>query len=167
MNSGDSRQAIYPDLLPGSYLFEVRAQHQGGVHGPTAQLAFVVQPAWHENLAVRWGSGGLFGLLATALLLVRSRVRERRARALRVSEARYRQLFTQSANAFLLYGPEGRCVDVNREACRLFGGDEATLRVVSPETLGLPTTDQPPDGTPILCTRLDGSTFPARVDRVL
>ena len=159
---GTTRHVVESDLAPGAWLFEVRAVALGGEPGAPAQLTFEVVPAWHERGLVRGGVAVLLALLALGLGLARARSAERR-------EARYRQVFTQASNAFLIYGPDGRCVDLNAEACRLFGGDIDTLRQVAPGALGLPdeaSLDGPGNTGPILCTRLDGQRFPARVDVV-
>jgi PAS domain S-box-containing protein len=52
----------------------------------------------------------------------------RAAQALRHSEGRYRTLFEQSSDAILIHTLDGRILDVNQEACRLFGHAPDLLR---------------------------------------
>ena len=164
VNVGADQRATYAELRPGHYVFEVRAQPQGGDPGPPAELAFSILPKWYERDGMR--PAGVLSLLLLVLLgmAVWTRLTARRNRELALREARYRQVFENSGNAFLLYGADGACVDVNAQACRLFGATESELRAARPELLGL--QGSPPVGTPILCTRMDGSRFPARVDGV-
>lgn len=58
---------------------------------------------------------------------------ERKAaeRALRQSEERFRQLFEQSVDALLVHDEEGRYVDVNVQACRLYGYSREELLSLS------------------------------------
>jgi ligand-binding sensor domain-containing protein/signal transduction histidine kinase len=62
VGAGTLKQATYANLRPGAYTFEVSADnHQGYASARPARLDFVVEPTWHEHLAVR---------LAGALVLV-------------------------------------------------------------------------------------------------
>ncbi len=182
VSGGRSHRATYPGLEPGRYTFEVRAVGVDGRVGGTASLAVHLVPAWHERGLVRGGLALALLALVVFLGVLRTRAAERRSqllqdeidrrreveRDLAVREARYRQVFTQAANAFLLYAPEGHCLDVNEEACRLFGSTREELLQAQPEDLGLPREEVSglPGGTPIVCTRADGGRFPARVDAV-
>ena len=176
--AGTSHRATYPRLEPGDYLFEVRAVGLDGRTGAASSLAFELLPLWHERGFVQaFGTMVLIGL-ALLLGLLRARTAERRSARLQeemdrrreaeqdlaIREARYRQVFTQAANAFLLYDPQGSCLDVNEEACRLFATERDELLRAVPVALGLPPS--PAGSAPILCTRLDGTRFPARVDCV-
>jgi len=54
VEAGSLRQASYANLRPGDYTFEVGAVNAHGYASATpAQLAFRIEPIWHERAAVR------------------------------------------------------------------------------------------------------------------
>ncbi len=54
VDAGALRQASFTDLRPGDYTFEVTAaNHHGYASATPAQLAFRIEPIWHERAAVR------------------------------------------------------------------------------------------------------------------
>ena len=61
------------------------------------------------------------------------RVAEIAAR-LAASEENYREIFNSTSDALFVHGPDGRVLDLNEQACTLFGADRARL-------LGLPFDD--------------------------
>ncbi len=67
---------------------------------------------------------------AVGLLIAEGRIiteQKRAEQALRASEARYRRLFEASMDAIVLTDDEGRYLDVNDAACRMFGYTRAQL----------------------------------------
>ncbi len=183
VEAGASQLATYPDLAPGDYLFEVRSR---GPHGDTSEatrLRFRLAPAWFERRGLRAALAATAFALALLVGLLRARSAERRAteleaeirrrreaeRELAHRESRYRQVFTQAANAFLLVGPDGRCQEVNEEACRQFRATPEQIAERSLAELGLPVDQDlrpTPQASPVVCYRIDGEAFPARVDVV-
>ena len=107
------------------------------------------------------------GLIVTGF--VRDRTdRDRAERALRESEARYRELVDQAVDAIFVLGPEGKIRDLNRRACDSLGyaRDELVGRGLSHlEASGSPT-DLSSTSTQTVDTiyrRKDGTTFPVEV----
>jgi two-component system, cell cycle sensor histidine kinase and response regulator CckA len=188
--AGRERTAVYGDLGPGLHTLEVRSTTPDARVGPVTSLQFVVAPLWTERALVRYGGLALAVTLAVGIALAvgqaRTRAAERRNRALqdeisqrKIVEAKlqerkawYREVFTQATNAFLLYDESGRCLDVNPEACRLFGAPRAAMLAARRDQLGLATIKdldliRPAGPEPLLCNRLDGERFPARVDHAV
>ncbi|MDX2186648.1 MAG: ATP-binding protein [Opitutaceae bacterium] len=102
VSTGNVGSASYTRLLEGRYTFKVRAV-RGGVPGPEAKLALVIDPPWFRTPL----SKGLFGLLVVGAFVLafwipsylKRRERDRLARLvgerthdLRVSEDKYRRL---------------------------------------------------------------------------
>ena len=99
--------------------------------------------------------------------------------ALRDSEQRFRQLVEQSVDAFLLYDPDGRIVDVNPTACQGLGYSREELLSMNVTDVevslaarevkaSLAKAVAMPGGTPARTIygthrRKDGSTFPVEV----
>jgi len=180
--AGRASVATYPRLAPGRYRFEVRSVSLERAPSAPVALTFEVRPALHERPLARW-LAALSAVLLTALVgLWRTRTAKRRSAELRaeieqrraveerlaLSESHYRQVFDEAANAFLLYSAEGRCVEVNAQACALFGGTREALLATAGRSLGLPPLDRLAEleggaRAPLLCARLDGSAFPARM----
>lgn len=76
--TGNRREALYTDLRPGHYTFQVAASNNDGVWNETgAALAFRVAPAWFQT----WWFRTLvaLALVSTAVGLYRARVRRLRA----------------------------------------------------------------------------------------
>ncbi|AOS46178.1 Wide host range VirA protein [Lacunisphaera limnophila] len=65
------------------------------------------------------------------------RVRETAARLV-ASEANYREIFNSTSDGLMVHGADGRILDVNEQACALFGTDRAGLigRAVEDVSLG-------------------------------
>ncbi|MFI5021803.1 MAG: PAS domain S-box protein [Alphaproteobacteria bacterium] len=79
--------------------------------------------------------------------------------ALGASEARYRMLIEQAPEAIIVYDlGEGRFIEANRNAERLFGCDRAELQKAGPQRFYLPVQ---PDGRPV------GETFAEHVRRAV
>jgi PAS domain S-box-containing protein len=94
--------------------------------------------------------------------------------ALRESEERYRSFFNQSIDAVLLTAPDGRILQANPEACRIFGrAEEEILRlgrsgVIDQTDPRLPAALAERDRTgrfmgELNMLRGDGSSFPAEI----
>ena len=107
------------------------------------------------------------GLVITGFVRDRTN-RERAERALRESEERYHGLVDQAADAIFVLDPDGRIVDLNRQACDSLGftRDELLGRKLADletgdnlATLSSAAT-QTVDGT---YRRKDGTTFPVEV----
>lgn len=178
----DVRSAVYRGLEPGDWTFQVRRVGRDGRQGPLASLAFRIEPHWWERVWVAPLIAILFfGLTVTGLVLqVRSvgrrnrelqRENDLRREAegqLQEREARFRRVFEQANNGFLLHAADGEGLAANPAACSMFGLDRDALLERPLGSLGLPGLGAtPPAGAaPRFCTRADGSTFPARVDQV-
>ena len=77
VEAGTLKQATYANLRPGAYAFEVSAaNHQGYASARPARLDFVVEPTWHEHLAVRLA--GALVLVVAGVGVVRARLRHLR-----------------------------------------------------------------------------------------
>ncbi len=165
----------FSELSPGDYTFEVRAVGSNNEPGTSAALQFAIPALWHEQRAVQFGltlSGSLVVVLL-AWLRVRSaeqrntRLREDLENRLKMEETLseqqqyYRQMFDSAGNAFLLFDANARCIDSNREACRLFASEREGLLGQTPADLGLDAHSH--SGGHVQCKRPDGSRFPARV----
>lgn len=180
VEAGGTRTAIYTGLLPGHHRFEVRKVGLDGKRSPVASLAFSVAPMWWESWIVRVAGLILLFVALSVLLTVRNRGVSRRALALQAEvtrrteaekrllarEARFRQVFDQSVNGFVLHAPDGTCIAANPSACLLFGLDEETLLRTPRSALGLPDLPQGGSAEPLLCTRANGDHFAARIDEV-
>jgi two-component system, cell cycle sensor histidine kinase and response regulator CckA len=95
-------------------------------------------------------SNALWILLAAILLSREHAAREDRLEAsearLAVSEARYRTLIESAPEAIVVFDVAGQCfVDLNVEACRLFGAPAEVIRKSNPATFSPPLQ---PDGRP-------------------
>lgn len=140
--AGRARVARYTNLPPGSYQLELQMQSESGRWvDAEPSVAIVVAPAWHQRLGVRLG----FGLLAGAAMALgwTTRTRalrernqelqrelERRIAAERLArerEARYRSVFEQARNGFLIHEPSGAVVDANARATEVLGRSKAEL----------------------------------------
>ena len=166
---------VFAGLEPGGYTFDVRSVGAGGAVGPTTSLRFEVTRAWHEHPALPLlltvvVVGGI-----AVLAMARLRAAEARTRALtrtleeqqavedRLERQRrfYRQVFDTAGISLLLFDAAGQCLEVNREACNLFGVDRTALLAWTPAHLGLESGRTV--GTAGRCRRPDGTTFAARV----
>ncbi len=187
VSAGSASVATYPRLSPGRYRFEVRSVSLERAPSAPQGLTFEIEASFLECPLTRW-LAALSAVALTALIGVwRTRAAKRHSEALSaeitqrravearlaLSESHYRQVFNEAANAFLLYTPSGECLEVNAQACALFGGAREQLLAAPARALGLPPLDRladPESGgresggrTPLLCKRLDGTTFPARM----
>ena len=110
----------------------------------TAGLAFAVLDP-HRSLVVDATGDRVrlvvlvfFGVLISALAEMLRSARRRaaeRERSLRESEASYRSLFTQTAEALCLIDGDGIFVEANPEACRMFGLTRDQLVGLTPAVL--------------------------------
>ena len=159
----------------GTHRFEVRAVGADEARGPTTRLDIEVARAWHAHPALVPGLALFCFALAGAATIYRLRVVEARTRRLarEVAERKqaeqrlgvqrrfYRQVFDSAGFALLLFDGRGVCIEVNKEACTLFGVERSDLLTWTPAHLGLETSRG--DGRPGRCRRPDGSSFPARL----
>jgi len=77
----DRRQASYTNLPPGAYRFQVKAANNSGIWNEDgAQLAFSIEPAFHQTTWFRVLTGLLLVLLVVSVFQVRMRMRMRRLR---------------------------------------------------------------------------------------
>jgi len=97
---------------------------------------------------------------------------------LRESEDRYRSFFEQSIDAVLLTAPDGRILQANPEACRIFGSTEEEIRqlgragLVDVNDPRLPAALEERRRTgrfqgELTMVRKDGATFPAEISSAL
>ena len=170
----------FADLAPGRYRFQVYAVASDDLQGALQELVFTIPPTLWERTSVRVGSLLLALLLVVGVVrfrlkevekrntLLREEVLQRKAAELRLQDQKlyYRGIFETAGNAFLLYDDAGTCLDVNPEACRLFGGSRTELTSTPAESLGLAAIDTESVGQPRSCRRCDGGTFVGRVARV-
>lgn len=103
----DQHRVRYPAILPGSYVFQVRAARQPGLWGPVASLSFTVQPPWYRTpwawgLWILAGGGALFLLVRLRIRhLVKARDRMESLVALRTREIEQARGALQEANEAL------------------------------------------------------------------
>ncbi len=183
VQAADARTAVYAGLTPGAYRFEVRGVGLDGRRSPAANLAFAIAPYWWERPWIVPLVGLLLIGVAAFVQGLRTRAVRRRNRELQDEialrkqieqelqdrEARFRQVFDQAVNGFLLHdATDGHCILANPRACRLFGLTRAQMLATPRRALGLPVLDeeQTAGPEPVICTRQDGTRFPARVDQV-
>ena len=107
------------------------------------------------------------GLVVTGFFRDRTD-RDRAERALRDSEARYRELVDQAVDAIFILGPDGKIGDLNRRACESLGytRDELVGRRLNQLEAGGAPTDLSSTTTQTVDTsyrRKDGTTFPVEV----
>ncbi len=67
IDTGESRQALFPSLAPGAYRFELRAHLPGSAAMADAALDFSIAPSFWERRDVIWLTGLLLLLIAAAL----------------------------------------------------------------------------------------------------
>ena len=150
-DAGESRVVRYPDLAPGHYVFEVRAANEDGVWSvEPARAAFSLQPGLTETALFKAlallslvGAIGTVAYLYARRLELHSRELEaeigqrRQVEAeLRVREAHYRRVFEGASDGLLVTGPDGRVLDANPAAAKMFGRTEIALRLLDlPELL--------------------------------
>jgi len=185
LSAGSSKVLSYGHLRPGRYKLQLRSVSLEYAPSEVTELGFIVSHKWYELLWVRLMFGLAFILIPTSLSLWRARLIGRHNRRLRVEmerrglvearlrerEAHYRHVFNEAANAFLLYTEDGECIEVNEQAIRLFNTSRAELLESPPRLLGLPPLEHWPgqdlsDDTPLLCAKIDGGRFPARMSVV-
>ncbi len=71
---GARRQAVYTNLKPGTYTFQVLAANNDGVWNEAgSSLAFTILPAWYETIWFRSTCVGVFALLLWTLYQLRLR----------------------------------------------------------------------------------------------
>jgi PAS domain S-box-containing protein len=144
---GASRTARYTNLPPGRYALHLQVQGSAGVWVDTGtRLELEVQPAWHQRGGVRaalaaalLGAGGLLWWSRTQALRRRNAQLLAQLDAQRLAEAetrareqRYRAVFEQAHNGFLLHRADGALLDLNPPAAALFGEPAAALRAAAP-----------------------------------
>ncbi len=164
------------DLAPGTHRFQVRAVGANGAPGPLRELRLLVPYRWFELWPLRLvGALVLVGLAVWAFRRrlravqeqnhqLQSEIDQRIAADLRLQQQKryYQGLFDAAGCGLLLFDGDGRCLDANPEACRLFSSSLEALLEQSPASLGVARPESPPAQT--TCTRPDLSTFPARLD---
>ena len=140
--AGRARVARYTNLPPGRYQLELQMQTESGRWiDAEPRVSIVVEPAWHQRGLVRLG----LALLSVAALglgwfsrtrALRSRYQElqgeleRRSAAERLArerETRYRSVFEQAHNGFLIHQKGGAVVDANARALEVLGRSKAEL----------------------------------------
>ena len=180
VEAGSAQTAVYTGLRPGPHRFEVRKVGLDGKRSPPATLTVFVTPKWWERSTLRLAGLVALFLGLAFLLTLRTRGVARRAhvlqqevdrrlaaeKRLRAREARFREVFDQSVNGFVLHSADGTCLAANPAACALFGLDRETLLKTPRDSLGLPQGPLPDSSEPVLCSRASGEPFAARVDEV-
>lgn len=141
VRAGKERQVSYTNLPPGHYRFEVKAANLDGVWTEeSVGLDITLEPFIHQRWSMRLLALGVLALLGMELFrwrlgAFRTRndqlqqiVTEQRltAQALRESEQRFRVLFAEASDAILILD-DGRIVDCNARAMRLFGYSRGQL----------------------------------------
>lgn len=183
--AGTSKLLTYTHLNPGHYRLQVRSVSLEYAPSELTELRFMIPWQWHELLWVRILLGFILITIPTFASLWRARLISLHNRRLRLEieekiiakqrlkdrEARYRKVFNEAKNAFLFYTSDGICVEVNQQALYLFNTSQETLMNTSPRDLGLPPLEhwievKESSEVPLLCFRLDGSVFPARMNYV-
>ena len=183
--AGSSKLLTYTNLEPGRYRLQIRSVSLEYAPSEVTELGVYLPAKWHELLWVQALLGLLLVTIPTLITLWRARLislHNRQLRSeieqrviaeerLRDRETRYRQVFNEASNAFLLYTHDGECVEVNQQAQSLFQCSAEELIGASPRALGLPPLERwavvgESEQSPLLCARLDGSVFPARMSYV-
>lgn len=108
---------------------------------------------------------------ANHILLEQIAERQKAETSLRLSEARFRSLVEQAADAIFLYALDGRVIDANRQACELLGYTHTELRqrtVVDLHPQGCPQdwqdlTPGEPRTLESWARHRDGSVFPVEL----
>ncbi len=134
-------------LYPGAYRFHIRAKDINGNWSSiaTSPEIFIQYPYWETW----WFYVVLTLILALLIYLVVSHVTrrkysrrlekqvEQRTKELKQSEEKYRTLFQESRDAIFTSTPDGRFLEINPAAIRLFGYDSAgdLLAVNIPQAL--------------------------------
>lgn len=134
-------------LSPGAYRFHIRAKDLRGNWSSVASSPEIVinSPFWQSwwFYLVLTSILALLIYLAVSLMARRKYSRrlekqvEQRTRELKQSEEKYRTLFQESRDAIFTSTPEGRFLEINPAAVRLFGYDSAEelLAVDIPQAL--------------------------------
>ena len=167
---GSRRRAVWEGLGPGKHLVELRAANEDGVWGPPERLDFellapVHQRGWFRGLVLLGvlAVGGFVQSLRTRATEERNRQladqvaqRERAEAALRQREEHYRRVFEGVGDGLMVVSRDGRIIDANPAAARLFRDARLVGRTVGAR---VGATNE---GVTV-CTRSDGTTFSASV----
>lgn len=125
---GSSREAIYTNLPPGRYRFEVRASNSDGVWSDAGdRVELTLQAAWHERWWFPRALLVLLALLAWGGHRLRLRALQRQNNRDRIHQERYRKVFEAASNSLYILGPEHRIRECNGAARRLHGHAPASL----------------------------------------
>ena len=116
------REVRYPQLLPGTYRFEVRARLDAGEWGPVTELRFIVRPAWWQT---RWlfASAACLGLVtiaAGATWRQRAVLRRRTRQIHAQSDASFRAVIDLMPELISVYR-DGRLIYLNLASRQLLG----------------------------------------------
>ncbi|MCC6465762.1 MAG: PAS domain S-box protein [Planctomycetes bacterium] len=168
----------------GRHCTEFWATREGAENAVRSVLA---KGSWHGTLQGRAKDGTLFQSDVTASLVRDARgepqlmmasiidvtEREQAVAALRESEARFRALVEQAADAIAVMSPQGRYIDCNEAACRLFGYSRAEFLALQVTDIIAPQFERAPDFAAVQpdrrllaefpLRRKDGSVFTAEV----
>ncbi len=155
--AGADPMALLYDSLPGPPPADSAALWTGRIRVADREWVLLAHP--HSARAGQWAGqdstwillafGAVLSLalaaltrgLAQANLSAEARLRattddlQKESDQLRESEARFRMLYENSFDAVLHTRPSGQVLAANAAACRLFGGTEAELQVLSRERL--------------------------------
>ena len=116
--------------LPGDHQFEVQAIGMFGQLSDVDRRSFRVDAPYYQRPAFLVPVGVLtVSVVWFALLLLRDR--RRSERAIRKREQEYRRLIEESSDAILIFGPDGRCTEVNQRATEALGIGEEQLHGMS------------------------------------
>jgi two-component system cell cycle sensor histidine kinase/response regulator CckA len=136
------------DLAHGLERGELVASFAEALRGGESQVRAL--PARHPDGAIHWyaihtGPVRVDGQVVAAVIVARDVTERKRAEdALRESEERYRTVMEHAPEAIVVFDVDaGRFVDVNRNACSLFGMTRDALLEASPAELSPPVQ---PDG---------------------
>ena len=87
VNAGEERTASYFDLLPGEYVFRVKAANSDGVWGER-QLTFIIHPPWWKT----WWAYTVYGILFIAGVFAVDRIQRKRLLARERERTREKEL---------------------------------------------------------------------------
>lgn len=117
VEAGGERHAVYTNLEPGRYQFQVLASNNDGVWSDRgASIAIDYQPQFFERPAFRWGGGVLVVALGIAAYYARERRLQRQADSLlRLVDERTRDLAREKAKLELTNEEKVRLLDQVQE----------------------------------------------------
>ena len=134
LDLGGRREVTFTNLDPGRYRLEVRASNSDGVwdRRSTAAVAILVRPPawetwWFRGLALAAVALALTGAHRMRLRGVTTRLveRQRAEQALRLAQAKYREIFDNAVEGIFQVTPEGRLTTANPALASMLGGASA------------------------------------------